>query len=875
MTRDHLVNVIVRRVATIAGQAPFTVATLVVLWGVGLLTGSIVAGPDSELAQHVGAGVPALRHGRWWTPVTSLLWCDNLVAYLATTVVLLALVAPAERRFGLGRTAIAFLSTHVAGVLVAAGGVTVGARASDWCARDLVGTVAVGPSTGAVGVALAFSTVCTPLWRRRLRVVLLVTLAMLALYSGGLQDVLRLFAGLIGVALGPWLAREAPYLAGLCLPAGTSAQRLRPSLPSGPEVRLLLAVVTAASAMGPLIAAISGNARGPMISLQYVLLPASQQIGQLIPVLLLLVLAEGLRRGRRFALVATVAANLTLGAFGGAALVGALSIKAGLTGPEALKQLFAMTASALHPVVVAAILIVCRRSFTVAAPDGLYRRLGAVTAAALGLVSTAYVVVGLVVADQFVGDPGIADFLADLPMRFIPPGYVESAHPLVAVGPVANALYQWVGTVFWTVVFAGVLSTFWRSRVEQRNTDAVQARDLLRRYGGSELSFMTTWRGNKYWFSADGRVVVTYRVVGPVALTVGDPVGDPAGVPAAALDFTRFCVANGWTPCFYSVGDPLATSLGSDGWKLVQVAEETRLLLPGLAFTGRRWQDVRTAVNRAKRSGITAQWHTFNSSPAEVAQQIRAISAQWVADKGMPEMGFTLGGLEELSDDEVRCLLAVDDEGLVQAITSWMPVYRDGRIDGWTLDLMRRRRGADNGLMEFLIATAAMRFKEEGAEFMSLSGAPLARLDRGQPPTRLQRMLDRVGLALEPVYGFRSLLAFKSKFQPQYRPLFMAYPETVALPAIGGAVARAYLPDLTVPQGLRLAARTLRRGRGGARRPAVQQPAPAPAQQPPVPAAAAPAAAVPATAQQPAVPVPAPRSPALVEIAVMPPHTPL
>jgi hypothetical protein len=39
----------------------------------------------------------------------------------------------------------------------------------------------------------------------------------------------------------------------------------------------------------------------------------------------------------------------------------------------------------------------------------------------------------------------------------------------------------------------------------------------------------------------------------------------------------------------------------------------------------------------------------------------------------------------------------------------------------------------------------------------------------------------------------------------------------VALPAIGSAVARAYLPDLTVPQGLRLAGRALRqRRRGGA-----------------------------------------------------------
>jgi phosphatidylglycerol lysyltransferase len=34
--------------------------------------------------------------------------------------------------------------------------------------------------------------------------------------------------------------------------------------------------------------------------------------------------------------------------------------------------------------------------------------------------------------------------------------------------------------------------------------------------------------------------------------------------------------------------------------------------------------------------------------------------------------------------------------------------------------------------MEFLIATAALTFREEGTRFVRLSGAPLARLDRGE-----------------------------------------------------------------------------------------------------------------------------------------------
>jgi lysylphosphatidylglycerol synthetase-like protein (DUF2156 family) len=102
--------------------------------------------------------------------------------------------------------------------------------------------------------------------------------------------------------------------------------------------------------------------------------------------------------------------------------------------------------------------------------------------------------------------------------------------------------------------------------------------------------------------------------------------------------------------------------------------------------------------------------------------------------------------------------------------------------------------------MEFLIASACVTFKEEGCPVVSLSGAPLARtsppageesLDRGT----LDSFLDRLGASLEPYYGFRSLQAFKSKFQPRYEPLYLVFPDEAALPRIGLALSRAYLPD--------------------------------------------------------------------------------
>jgi phosphatidylglycerol lysyltransferase len=135
---------------------------------------------------------------------------------------------------------------------------------------------------------------------------------------------------------------------------------------------------------------------------------------------------------------------------------------------------------------------------------------------------------------------------------------------------------------------------------------------------------------------------------------------------------------------------------------------------------------------------------------------------------------------------------------------------------------MRRRADGFRPVMEFLIASAALQAKADGLEFLSLSGAPLARLDRGEPVAGLQGVLDLAGRVLEPVYGFGSLLAFKAKFQPEYRPLYLAYPDPAALGSIATAIGRAYLPGLTVRQATRLTRRLLGRPRAAAAGPGGQ-----------------------------------------------------
>ncbi|MFR9801227.1 bifunctional lysylphosphatidylglycerol flippase/synthetase MprF [Pseudonocardia sp. RS010] len=383
---------------------------------------------------------------------------------------------------------------------------------------------------------------------------------------------------------------------------------------------------------------------------------------------------------------------------------------------------------------------------------------------------------------------------------------------LVAGGVVTDEAITLGTGVLWIAVLVVLLSNRRAFRVPIRRRlpgglaasegDALErARTLLQSVGGSTMSWMTLWPEMHFYFLRDGRGYVGYQRHAGIALALADPVAPPGTIAAAVTEFTEDAERGGLTPCLFSVTDTAAEAARSAGWRTVQIAEDTLIDLPGLAFTGKKWQAVRTALNKAKREGIEFRIVTLAEESFAVLAQVRAISEEWVGDKGLPEMGFTLGGVDEALDPAVKVGLAIDAGGSIHGVTSWLPVYAEGgRVRGWTLDVMRRRTDGFRSAMEFMIASACLAFGQEGYEFVSLSGAPLARGEGSTDLDRTDRLLDKLGGALEPFYGFRSLHAFKAKFSPRYEPVHLAFRDEADLPRIGIALTRAYLPDATPRQ---------------------------------------------------------------------------
>ncbi|GAA3292174.1 bifunctional lysylphosphatidylglycerol flippase/synthetase MprF [Arthrobacter citreus] len=811
-------------------RAPVTMTFLVFFWIAGAATRSLRSGPEGGLARTVVLSAESLPE-HWPALLLSGFWAAGLPGYITGTLLILLVGPPCERLMGPLKLAVAAGASQVLGSLLAIGFAhAANAVAGEW-SRALESESFVGPVAMACGAAMALSAQLSTLWRRRLRVGLLTLLVLLALYGGSFHSITALGAATVGAVGGPLLSGRLPAWPGRLV---TSRR----------EARVLVGLVVVASAVGPVISALGSQSVGPLAVLRFLFTSVEMTDPQAVlalcsdpsqavdcraaklqlragpagfflatlPQVLLVVFADGLRRGRRFAWGAALLLQALMTLLAGFRIIRYLS--GGDPGSRyelgAAQDALALVLPMLVPLAVLVLLGATRSLFTVSAARGTYRRAAARVAGAAVALSAVYVAGGLLDRNGFTPPASAGLLVADLPQRFLPVLELTTSAPgLLPVTVFADLLYEGVGFVFWVFTCVVLLRSWLQAPSGRHAPDSDRARELLMKHGGSTMAWMTLWPGNTYWFAPGGNSYVAFRPIFGVALTVGEPVGPAGELQSSVKEFSEYCTASGLVACFYSVTSAVEEITAGLGYSRLQVAEETVLPLGGLEFKGRKFQDVRTAMNHARKAGIEARWIDYSTAPLALLDQLHAISEEWVADKKMPEMGFTLGGLDEVADPEVRCLLAVDSDGTVHGITSWLPIYRDGAVVGWTLDFMRRRSTGFRPSMDFLIASAAKLLQDEGYELISLSGAPLARsrgTGEGDAPL-LDRVLDLLGATLEPVYGFRSLLAFKAKFQPTYVPLYMAYLDPASLPAIGNAVARAYLPEVSLSQSLTLVRR--------------------------------------------------------------------
>ncbi len=295
-----------------------------------------------------------------------------------------------------------------------------------------------------------------------------------------------------------------------------------------------------------------------------------------------------------------------------------------------------------------------------------------------------------------------------------------------------------------------------------------RARAILMAQGDASANIALT--GDKcLMFSDSGRSFLMYRIQGRSWIALHEPFGDPREFAALAWAFHDAAYEANGRPIFYSVSAAQVPLWIDMGLALIKMGEEAVVPLRSFSLEGPERKRLRTTHNRALRDGLRFEVLDPPFAPALMAE-LQLISDAWLAAKTGGEKGFSVGTF----DPEVLSrapIAVVRQDGRVVAFASlWVTDLKHSA----TIDLMRHVDDAPSGMMEFLFTELLLHFAAEGYEEFSLGNAPLAGLDarRGVPlSTRLGAFVYRHG---RQFYNFEGLRAFKSKFDPDWRPVYVA-----------------------------------------------------------------------------------------------------
>ncbi|MFE5375257.1 phosphatidylglycerol lysyltransferase domain-containing protein [Streptomyces mirabilis] len=356
---------------------------------------------------------------------------------------------------------------------------------------------------------------------------------------------------------------------------------------------------------------------------------------------------------------------------------------------------------------------------------------------------------------------------------------------------------NWVNVTINALSTLLVLAVFYAAFRSRRAVDPLteddekRLRTLLDRHGDRDsLGYFALRQEKSVIWSPTGKAAVAYRVVGGVSLASGDPIGDPEAWPGAIEPWLAEARAHGWIPAVMGASEEAGTVYSRHGLDALELGDEAIVETAEFTLEGRAMRTVRQAYNRVKRAGYEVRIRRHEDIPADEMAYLLRRADDW--RDGATERGFSmaLGRLGDPSDGQCVMLECTDGEGELRALLSFVP----WGPRGLSLDLMRRDRDAENGLMEFMVIELLRRAQEIGITQVSLNFAMFrsvfergGRLGAG-PVLRLWRSLLSF---FSRWWQIESLYRANAKYRPIWEPRFLLFEKSADLLRIGLAAARA------------------------------------------------------------------------------------
>ena len=326
-------------------------------------------------------------------------------------------------------------------------------------------------------------------------------------------------------------------------------------------------------------------------------------------------------------------------------------------------------------------------------------------------------------------------------------------------------------------------------REEPAEESRQRAQALLQQYGRSPLDYFKTYYDKLYFFTDDGQACVSFKTTQQFAIALENPIAaDAKQLEKAVGAFDAYCHRNGLRSIYYRIPEENKELYEKLGKKLLPIGEDATVNLDAFSLQGKDKKDMRNAVNKLERLGF--QFKAYPPPQKDgFLQQLRAVSDEWLRDMGRTELVFSQGLFDEKELKQQTILTVESPEAKIVGFVNQIPNYQPGETN---FDLMRKTADAPNGTMDFLFVKMLEHFKNQGFHRCNLGMVPMSGIEKAEnaQEAAIKLAYERIGQFAH----YRSLRAFKEKFEPEWTMMYLAYPSALDLAFLPGALGQVIEP---------------------------------------------------------------------------------
>jgi len=322
--------------------------------------------------------------------------------------------------------------------------------------------------------------------------------------------------------------------------------------------------------------------------------------------------------------------------------------------------------------------------------------------------------------------------------------------------------------------------------LHQSNKAELDSAQILAEKGTNVHGFLSVLGDKNILWSDTKQSFIMFAAEPKYWIAMGDPVGSKDEFEALLWRFRENADKAGAKIVFYQVSQHHLPLYMDIGLVMLKMGEEALIPLSDFTLEGKKRQDLRGGRNKLTKLDYSFAVLKGNEVVANMAR-LKEISDLWSSKKNAREKGFSLGFFDE--DYIARTSVAVihNPEGQIMAFAN---LWQLDSKEEMSIDLMRYDPQSPSGIMDYLFAELMLWGREQGFQWFSLGMAPLAGL-KHHP---LAPLWHKIGTAVyelgEEFYNFEGLYEYKAKFEPQWRPRYLAAPTGLSAPLIIMTVSR-------------------------------------------------------------------------------------